>query len=288
MNRRTLNACCLAALLASGGLAAQEPTAQADPPPETEIASINGQPFSLGLFRLFYAERQRQLQAEGNPAFQNQVFNEFVNIVVTAQDAASKGIDKNTQVQDALELQRLQLLSRLALQDAATSFAPSEEKLKEAYDERYGSAKRTEYKARHILVKTEDEAKELITQLEGGTDFSALAKEKSLGPTGKTGGDLGWFDANQMVKPFSDAVAKLEPNNYTKTPVQTQFGWHVILLEETREADPPALETVKLELASTLQRESLANHVSKLREGAKLELNEDLIKFSKDTPNAPE
>ena len=180
MNTRTLYACCLAALLASSGLAAQEPTAEAEPPPETQIATINGQPFSLGLFRLFYAERQRQMQAENTPAFQNQVFNEFVNTVVTAQSAESKGMEKDSRVQDALELQRLQLLSRLALQGAATSFVPSEEKLQEAYEARYGSAKRTEYNARHILVKTEDEAKELITQLDGGADFSELAKAKSL------------------------------------------------------------------------------------------------------------
>ena len=91
-----------------------------------------------------------------------------------------------------------------------------------------------------------------------------------------------------MVKPFSDAVENLEPKSYSKAPVQTQFGWHIILLEETREADPPALETVKLELVSTLQREALANYVSELREKAALELNSDLIKQpDSDTADAP-
>jgi len=280
MKKHILHACCLAGLLAAGGLVAQESTQPSapGPNPETAIATINDQDISLGLFRLFYAERLRQQQAENTPAFQNQVFNEFVNIVVTAQNAVEKGIDKDPNVQNALELQRLQLLSRLALQDAARSLVPSDEALQKAYDERYGKEKQKEYKARHILVKTEDEAKKLIEELDGGGDFQELAKTKSLGPTGKNGGDLGWFDSKQMVKPFTEAVEGMEPGSHSKTPVQTQFGWHVILLEETREADPPSLDSVKGELSAVLQRDTLSNFVGELRERAKLDLNSDLIK----------
>ena len=288
MKKRIFHACCFASLLVSGGLAAQEPAAEVDPPADTKIATINGQSFSLGLFRMFYAERRRQLQAENTPAFQNQVFNEFVTVVVTAQNAESKGLDKDTGVQDALKLQRLQLLSSLALQNAAASLTPSEEDLQKAYEVRYGSEKRKEYKARHILVKTQEEARDLIAKLDGGGDFAELAKEKSLGPTGKTGGDLGWFDAKQMVQPFSDAVENLEPGKYSQTPVQTQFGWHVILLEETREADPPALDTVKPELTGAVQRQALTDFVSALREKAELELNSDLIKTDANQTDAAE
>ncbi len=280
MNKRTLSACCLAGLLASSGLAAQEPTADAAaaPTPETNIATINGQDFSLGMFRLFYAERMRQSRTENSPAFQNQAFNEFVNIVVTAQNAESKGIDKDFNVENALRMHRLQLLSRLALQEVSNTLTPSDETLKEAYDERFGQEKRTEYKARHILVKTEDEAKKLVTELNDGGDFVELAKVRSLGPTGKTGGDLGWFDSTQMVKPFTEAVRTMKPGAHSEAPVQTQFGWHVILLEETREAEPPTLESVKNELTAGLQRQALADFVSELREKADLELNSDLIK----------
>jgi peptidyl-prolyl cis-trans isomerase C len=181
-------------------------------------------------------------------------------------------------VQNAVELQRLQLLSRLALQDAARSLSPSDEALQQAYDERYGGEKREEYKARHILVKTEAEAEKLIKELEGGADFTELAKAHSLGPTGKNGGDLGWFDSKQMVKPFTEAVKDMKPGSYSDAPVQTQFGWHVILLEETREADPPPLENVKAELSAGMQRETLAGYVSELRQRAQLDLNSDLIK----------
>jgi peptidyl-prolyl cis-trans isomerase C len=282
MKKHILYACCLSALLVGGSPQAQEAETSAAKPASggTTIATINGEEFSLGLFRLFYAERLRQQNAENTPVFQNQAFNEFVNIIVTAQNAAEKGIDEDENVQNALELQRLQLLSRLALQDAARTLAPSDEVLQKAYDERYGKDKRVEYKARHILVKSEDEARNLIAELKGGADFTELAKAHSLGPTGQNGGDLGWFDAKQMVKPFTEAVKQMEPGSHSDTPVQTQFGWHVILLEETREADPPPLDSVKAELTAGMQRETLAGFVSELRQDAKLDLNSDLIKTS--------
>lgn len=309
MKKSILHLYCLAGLLVSGGLAAQEaetapaaaqqgesaPTAAAAPASDTAIATINGEDISLGLFRVFYAERMRQRNAENTPEFQNQAFNEFVNIVVTAQNAIEKGIDKDPNLVYAVELQRLQLLSRVALQDAARTLTPTDEALQKAYDERYGNEKQKEYKARHILVKTEDEGKKLIEELKGGGDFQELAKTQSLGPTGKNGGDLGWFNAKQMVKPFTEAVEAMTPESYSETPVQTQFGWHVILLEEAREADPPTLESVKGELSLGMQRETLSNYIGELRERAKLDLNSDLIKsddsgaaVAPETSNAPE
>jgi peptidyl-prolyl cis-trans isomerase C len=283
MKKKILYVGCLTGLLAASGLIAQETqtTPKDDPPPETTIATINSEEFSLGLFRLFFVERLRQEKTENTPAFQNQVFNEFVNIVVTAQNATSKGIDKDPTVQNAIKLQELQVLSRLDLQDAARNLAPSDEDLQKTYDDRYGNTKRKEFKARHILVKTEDEAKALIEKLDGGGDFTELAKESSLGPTGKNGGDLGWFDSKQMVKPFTEAVEGMKPGSYSETPVQTQFGWHVILLEDTREADPPSLDSVKGELNAGIQREALANYVSDLRKNAEVDLNSDLIKATK-------
>ena len=96
-----------------------------------------------------------------------------------------------------------------------------------------------EFKARHILVETQSEANSIVAELEGGANFAELAKTKSTGPSGPNGGDLGWFSPNQMVQPFSQAVAALEDGAFSKTPVQTQFGWHVILREDSREATPP-------------------------------------------------
>lgn len=293
INKRILHTCSLVALLTSGGLAAEDKPAATDTAAvggETTVATVNGKAIPLDMFRLYYADRLRQANTQNSPAFQNQGFNEFVNIVVTAQDAESKGLEKEEAVRYLLELQRLQVLSRAALQKAAEETQPTEEDLKKAYDERIGKEKRTEYKARHILVKTEDEAKELIVAIDGGADFVELAKEKSLGPTGKNGGDLGWFGADQMVQPFTEAVAAMKPGSHTGKPVQTQFGWHVILLEETRESDPPSLEEVKAELTAVLQRDTLGKYVAELRNSAKLDLNSDLIKVTEpgETPAAKE
>jgi peptidyl-prolyl cis-trans isomerase C len=279
MKLPTLHTCCLVGLLASSGLAAEEQSAEKATPPsgDTPIATINGQEIPLDMFRLYYADRIRLANAQNTPEFQNRAFNEFVNIVVTAQDAQDQELDKKPGFDNALELQRLQLLSRLGIQNAAQTAQPSEEDLKKAYEEQF-KQKRTEYKARHILVKEQDEAKKLIAELGGGADFTELAKTHSLGPTGKTGGDLGWFDSSQMVKPFTEAVAAMQAGEHSKEPVQTQFGWHVILLEEVRESEPPALEEVKTELTASLQRDTLGAYVSGLREKADLKLNPELIK----------
>jgi len=291
MNQRILRICGLVAVLTSGGLSAEDqPAGEAAPTPptgDTTVATVNGQEISLDLFRRFYAERLRQANAENTPQFQNQAFNELINVLVTAQDAKKAGIEKDKAFETALELQRLQLLSAFAMRNAADTLQPSDKELKEAYDKRFGQGNGIEYKARHILVKTEDEAKKIIKELKDGADFTELAKSKSLGPTGKKGGELPWFGTGQMVQPFTDATAALKPGEYSSEPVQTQFGWHVILLEETRKSKPPALDDVKDELTAALQRNILAAYIAELRDKADLELNSDLIKVTEPQATAP-
>lgn len=291
MNKRTFYICGFLALMASSGLVAEDKPADeaaaAQPGGDTTIATVNGQPIPLDLFRRFYAERLRQANSQNTPAFQNQVFNEFINILVTAQDAEKARVEKEESFENALALQRIQLLSSFAIRNAASERKPSEEDLQKAYDERYGKGNGTEYKARHILVKTEDEGKKLIEELKGGADFAELAKTKSLGPTGKDGGELPWFGTGQMVQPFTDATTALKPGEHSSEPVRTQFGWHVILLEETRESEPPELDDVKNELTAVIQRNTLASYVAELREKAELELNPDLIKVSQSEGTAP-
>jgi peptidyl-prolyl cis-trans isomerase C len=282
MRRTPFVAGCVLALFAATSGAADEKSAQKTPPAapsgNTTIATINGQAFPLAMFRLFYAERLRQTHQKNSPATQNQIFNEFINIVVTAQEAEHQGLDKQENVRTAIALQRLELLSRVAIQETAQADKPTDAELKKAYDERYGTTKRTEYKARHILVKTEDEANKLIKQLNEGAKFADLAKANSIGPTGKKGGELGWFDASEMAPPFAEAVAALKPGQYTKKPVHTQFGWHVILLEETRQAAPPAMSDVKDELTAMVEREKLSKYIAGLRNKTDLKLNPELIK----------
>ena len=146
--------------------------------------------------------------------------------------------------------------------------------LKKEYQEQIKNAPKEEYKARHILVKTEDEAKEIIKSLKDGADFEKLAKEKSIGPSGPNGGDLGWFTATTMVPEFADAVAKLKKGDITDQPVKTQFGWHVIKLEDTRKVDPPSFDSMKDKLRSIVANKSIQNYLSELHKKAKIELKQ--------------
>ena len=118
----------------------------------------------------------------------------------------------------------------------------------------------------------------MITKLDGGSDFSELAIEHSTGPSGKSGGDLGWFSAQQMVKPFSEAAATMEKGKYSKEPVKTQFGWHVIMLDDSRESTPPPFEQLKPQLQSFAQNERIQNYVQSLRDGATIDIAETFTK----------
>jgi peptidyl-prolyl cis-trans isomerase C len=143
--------------------------------------------------------------------------------------------------------------------------------------------------ARHILVKTEDEAKAVIADLKKGGDFAAIAKDKSNDPgTKATGGDLGWFVKEDMVPEFSDAAFKLQKGQYTETPVKTQFGYHVIMLLDRRTAPAPSLDEARPQVLALLQRELLDQKVKELRAGAKIEVfNIDGSKPAAASPATP-
>jgi peptidyl-prolyl cis-trans isomerase C len=251
---------------------------------DTLIATINGQPYTLELFRVFYAQRLQQANAQNSPEFQERAFNEFMNLVVAAQDAETRDLGERADVQASLKLQRMMVLSNAALQAIAAETEVTDEELEQAYEQFKEQAKRTEYKARHILVDDQEKAQELAKQVtkKKGKNFEELAKENSLGPTADKGGDLGWFDARQMVKPFADALAGLEPGQWTEEPIQTQFGWHVILLEETRDAEPPSLEDAKPNLEAAIKRQKVATKLGEMRDQAKVDLNEEVVKLKEE------
>ncbi|QVL48591.1 MAG: peptidylprolyl isomerase [Thiocapsa sp.] len=271
----------LCALLAAGAAVAEDAKdAEAQPQgDDVLIATVNGTPYGLDLFRLFFLERLQQTRGQNSPELQEQAFNDFMSLVVASQEAARRNLEKDPDVGVAIELQRMKILSNAALAAMAEEIEPTEDELKKAYDEIKENASQVEYKARHILVKDEEEAKKMIEELEGGADFGDLAREHSLGPTGKNGGELEWFDANQMVAPFSEAVAAMEVGTYTKTPVQTQFGWHVIELQDSRKAEPPSFEDAKPQLAALLKRQQLSAKLAEMRDGAMVELNEEVVKL---------
>lgn len=265
----------------------QEPQ-EAQARDDTLIATVNGQSYDLDLFRAYYGELLQQRGAENSPQLQERAFNEFMNLVVASQEGEKRGLTDNKEVQTALALQRMMVLSAAVLQRIGAEFDPSEADLRQAYDQLVEQSQRTEYKARHILLDDKDKAQALIEQLDAadGEGFAELAEKNSLGPTAEKGGDLGWFDARRMVKPFADAVAEMEPGSYSQQPVQTQFGWHVILLEETRAAEPPSFEEAKPQLTNVLRQQKVAEALTELRNEAEVELNEDVVKLKEEEASA--
>ena len=287
MRHRFITASLLAVTLVSPACAqeASAPQTEAD---GTLIATVNGQSYDLDLFRAYYGELLQQRGAENSPQLQERAFNEFMNLVVASQEGEKRNLTDNKEVKTALALQRMMVLSAAALQSIGAEFDPSETELRQAYDQLVEQSQQTEYKARHILLDDKDKAQALIEQLNAadGAGFAELAEEHSLGPTAEKGGDLGWFDARRMVKPFADAVAEMEPGAYSQQPVQTQFGWHVILLEETRAAEPPSFEQAKPQLTNMLRQQKVAEALTELRNAAEVELNEDVVKLKEEETSA--
>lgn len=271
----------LCALLAAGSGFAEDKkdTAKDADSPDTLIATVNGKTYPLDVFRLFYMERLQESRAENNAAFQQQVFDEFMGLIVASQEAERRKLENDRNVVAGLQLERMKVMSNAALTAMAGELEPSKKELEDAYAKVKEQAARTEYKARHILVKDEAEAKKLIKELDKGADFAELAKKNSTGPNGKNGGDLGWFDASQMVAPFAEAVVAMKPGTYSKEPVHTQFGWHVIKLEETRKAEPPAFEEIEPRLVALVQRQKIGEKIAEMRNKAMVELNEDVVKI---------
>lgn len=236
------------------------------------IATVNGTPLTQSVLDVYSSMRKSQGQ---NPHENNEeaALNELIALELMRQESISKGLNALPSVVAALDQQERTALAGAAIKDFMNNNPVSDEDAQELYDAQIGKPGK-EYNARHILVETEDEAKAVIALLDEGSDFSELAKEKSTGPSGSSGGKLGWFGAGQMVAPFSEAAAKLNKGEYTKEPVQTQFGWHVIILDDTRETTPPPFEDVKDRLKMLLANQQLQQHVEELKSSASIEIKE--------------
>ncbi len=236
---------------------------------EDAVASVNGVFISKKTLETLEKEISERSQGQSFP--KEQLLEELIQRELLIQQALQKQLDKTPDVIERMTTVKNSLLSQAALQDYLKSNPVTDAEIKTEYDSKM-AAMGEEYKARHILVKTEDEAKKLIGELEKGGDFQALAKKHSIDPMGSEGGDLGWFTADRMVPPFSEAVAALENGKFSKQPVQTQFGWHVILREESRPLTPPPFDAVKEQIRPMLQRQKAQTMLESLRKAAKIEI----------------
>ncbi|PXW65945.1 peptidylprolyl isomerase [Methylobacterium sp. B4] len=262
-----------------GAALAQAPAGQQSPsapvsaavPPETVVARINGQPVTAADLALAAEDPALSLPGVDEAAKQNLLVDYMIDLKVGAQAAEAAKVGDSPEFKRKLAYFRDKLLLDEYLEREAKK-AVTPEAGKALYDQTVKSMKpEEEVRARHILVESEDEAKKIAARIKGGEDFAKIAGEVSKDPGSKTeGGDLGWFTQERMVKPFADAAFKLAPGQVSD-PVKTQFGWHVLRVEEKRTKPVPTFEEMKEQIDQYLTRKAQQDTIVKLREAAKVE-----------------
>lgn len=252
---------------------ASAPASAAAESKEAVAATVNGTPIS----KKQLDQIMQQQAAQGMPDNQEtrkMVIDQLAMQILVAQEATNKGLDKVPEVKEQLDMARLSILANSYVKDYMKTATVSDEALKAEYDKFKTTAGGTEFKARHILVASEEEAKDIIAKIKKDVKaFDGLAKAKSQDPGSKgKGGDLGWFNPRSMVPEFGEAVAKLEKGKFTETPVKSQFGYHVIILDDSRPLAVPALDDVKAPLTQQLQQQNLKKTFDDLKAKAKIEI----------------
>ncbi len=248
-----------------------EATASSTAPAAKMLVAINGQPITDTDVFAFNALQGNKLPMDTEQG-QMRVLNQLINTALVAQAGTANNLQDNPQVAAAIQMATMQVLAEVQINNYLAGKPVTDEEIKAAYDKKFAPDKLTEFKARHILIKEEQQAKDLIKALDEGKDFAQLAKENSLDPSKSNGGDLGWIGRGQVVKPFGDAMAKLEKGKHSVTPVQTQFGWHIILVEDSRPQEPPKLDDVKNQFYTQIQQQHLSDYIGELRKTATIEV----------------
>ena len=237
-----------------------------------QVATVDDKRIPESIFRL-YAMNATQRNADDLSSEERQrIIDDLVYLLVMANEGETLGIPNERAMAAELELLRWQSIARAVTLRFREENPPTEAELRALYEENLPRLATTQYKARHILVESEDAANGLIDQLDGGADFATLANEHSSDGDGTAGGDLGWFAAESMVEPFANAVRDMPMGTYSQAPVQTQYGWHVIQVEESRDQQAPGLEAVRAELTTAVERQKLEAYVEALREAAAVTL----------------
>jgi peptidyl-prolyl cis-trans isomerase C len=249
--------------------AATDKTATAAPAP---VATIDGTPitrleYEIYLKSLLQGRPTTELTAEQRA----QVLDEMINMQLLAQQGAKDAVDKDPDIAGRLDVVRMRVMADAESQKYLKDKEPTDAELHTEYDSAIAAMDKTEYHARHILVASKDQADQIIKKIKGGAKFEDVAKAQSTDGSKANGGDLGWFTLTRMAKPFGDAVKNLKKGEMTSEPVQTQFGWHVIKLEDTRETAPPAFEQVKPQVTNGVIQKKLQAYVDSLKKTSKIE-----------------
>jgi len=229
------------------------------------VATINGADIDSSLVDMYLESQTQKPAAQASPEERETVMQQISDIYLLTTQPIADELAKDPRVKAQLELNYRGILAQAMATDFFSKNQATDEEILALYATQIELAPPLQFKARHIIVETQAAAASLISQLEDGADFEELAKAHSTGPSGPSGGDLGWFSPEQMVKPFSDAVAGMSDGEFTKEAVQTQFGWHVILREESRATEPPTLESARDVIKQQVEQTKFQSYLEGLR-----------------------
>ena len=281
-SKRSLNRPLELALLLAAALAAPVFAQTSKPPVSSQapvlpipaganrVATVNGKAIPRTRVETVIKQQTARGVAD-NEQLRQAVTERLINFELVAQEVERRGLNKNAEVQTQIEIARQQVLFEIYMQDYFKARPISESILRSEYEKVRAQRGEREYKARHVLVDSESEAKNIIDQLGKGEKIEELAKVSKDSGSRERGGDLGWNAAGTFVKPFADALAKLEKGKYSTQAVQSQFGWHVIYLEDVRNVQFPPYEQVKPQIQNALQEQEVQKVFSDLRAKAKIE-----------------
>lgn len=233
---------------------------------EKSAAMVNGVSIPQARVDLF-VKRAAQQGEQDSPELRKKIREGLIDQEILAQEAKSKKLDKQPEVIEQMESARQNILANSYAQDYVKTHPISDDQLKLEYDKLGGK----EYNVRHILVETEEEAAGIIAKLDKKAKFNNLAKKSKDAGSAEHGGSLGWTQPNRLAPPFASALTELKKGTYTKKPVQTQFGWHVIKLDDVRDLKVPPFEELKPQLEQFIQQQAIQKAVIDLREKAKIE-----------------
>lgn len=239
---------------------------------DAPVATVNGKPITQETYDAYAKQRAFTRQPTGATEERAAIIQDLINRELIYQDAVKQGVDKKAEVLAEIENQKRNVLAGYAVRNFVDTHPITEEEMKKEYESRMGGMATKEYKVRHILVDDEAKAKALTARLDQGADFSKLAKENSKDSSAENGGDIGWFDLKGVVPPFAQAVEALEKGKYTKAPVQSQYGWHLIVLDDTREVAPPDFDKVKDNVRGIMQNRQIEKYLAGLKSAAKIEI----------------
>jgi len=237
---------------------------------DKSAAMVNGVSIPQSRIDLRVKAATQQGQPD-TPELRKSIREDMINLEVLAQEAAKQGLDKSSEVTQQIALARQTVLANAFVQDYVMNHPVSDDVLKQEYEKLKANVGTKEYKARHILVETEAEAKSIIAQLGKKAKFEKLAAKSKDAGSAEHGGELEWAVPSNFVAPFANAMVALKKGEYTKEPVQTQYGWHVIKLDDVRDLKVPSFDELKPQLQQRMQQQMIQNAISEMRDKAKIE-----------------